>query len=82
MTRGDYFSPEPVEWEKLYRSSRLENNLAKLAQKIFDAEVAMFKRKLQISLNAMGTVEHAEIQAINDALAHLAVRRKDLQKSA
>jgi hypothetical protein len=71
-------SAEPVAWEKMYQLARSEANISRLPQKIFDAEVAMFKRKLQLSLNVKGNAEHAEIKAINEALAHLVVLRKHL----
>jgi hypothetical protein len=71
-------SSEPVEWKKMYQSARLEANISRLPQKIFDAEVAMFKRKLQLNLKVKGNTEHAEIKAINEALAHLVVLRKHL----
>jgi len=79
MTKIDIISTEPAQWATLYQSTRLEKDASKLAQKIFDTEVAMFKRKLQLSLNAKGNAEHAEISAINEALAYLVVLRRDLQ---
>jgi hypothetical protein len=74
----DAISSEPVEWEPMYELARLETNVLKLPQKIFDAEVAMFKRKLQLSLNVKGNAEHDEIRAINEALAHLVVLRRHI----
>jgi len=82
MTKIDVISSEPVDWERLYQTTRLEKDGSKLAQKIFDAEVAMFKRKLQLSLNAKGNAEHAEVTAINEALAYLVVLRRDLNHCA
>jgi len=79
MTTIDLISTEPVQWAGLYQSTRLEKDGSKLAQKIFDAEVAMFKRKLQLSLKAKGKAEHAEVTAINEALAYLVVLRRDLK---
>jgi len=78
MTKNDVIPTAPVEWAGLYQSTRLEKDAPKLAKKIFDAEVAMFKRKLQLSLNAKGDAEHAEIKAIDEALAYLVVLRRDL----
>jgi hypothetical protein len=69
---------EPGEWEQMYQSAKLETNILRLPQKIFDAEVAMFKRKLQLNLNEKGNAEHREIKAINEALAHLVVLRRQL----
>ena len=79
MANIDGIFTEPIEWPKLYLSTRLETDALKLAQKIFVTEVAMFKRKLQLSLNTEGDAEHAEIKAINEALACLVVLRRDLQ---
>ena len=82
MTDGNCFSPEIVEWQRLYRSTRLETNLAKLRQKILDTEAAMCKRRLQLSLKVTGSVEQDEISAINEALAYLDVLRRHLCKGA
>ena len=79
MANIDGIFTEPIEWPKLYRSTRLETDALKLAQKIFVTEVAIFKRKVQLSLNTKGDAEHAEISAINEALAYLVVLRKGLQ---
>jgi hypothetical protein len=40
--------PSYPEWEALYHSVLLESDYAKVPTKIFDAETAMFKRKLQL----------------------------------
>jgi len=81
MTDGNCFSPEIVEWQRRYRSTRLETNVAKLQQKILDTEAAMCKRKLQLRLDVTRNVED-EINAINEALACLDVLRRHRSKGA
>jgi hypothetical protein len=77
-------SSESLDWKARYEATRLETDATKLPQKILDAELAMFRRKLQLSLSVKGDAEHAEINAINEALARLVVvrRRLDLRPRA
>lgn len=70
-----------ADWAKLYQSALLETNRSKLPQKIFDAETAIFKRKLELSRSAPanGDVE-GESAAINDALLYLVILREELKQ--
>jgi len=70
----------PSEWEKLYHSVLLESDVSKVPQKMFDAETAMFRRKLELSygVGVESNNVYAEVAAINAALSRLAVLRRDL----
>ena len=69
-----------AEWAKLYQSALLEANRSKLPQKIFDAEAAIFKRKLELStIVPVNGDRESERAAINDALLYLATLREALQ---
>jgi len=72
----------PSEWEKLYHSVLLESDFSKVPQKMFDAETAMFKRKLQLSCGrgVKSSDARAEMAAINAALSRLVIVRRDLQR--
>ena len=70
-----------ADWAKLYQSALLETNRSKLPQKIFDAEAAMFKRKLEISMSVPANGDReGERAAIDDALLYLVILRETLQR--
>jgi hypothetical protein len=80
VDRGANALFKSADWAKLYQSALLETNSSKLPQKIFDAETAIFKRKLQLSksVSESGDVEN-EKAAIDDALLYLVLLREELQ---
>jgi len=69
-----------ADWAKLYQSALLETNRSRLPQKIFDAEAAIFKRKLELSTSVpVNGDRESERAAINDALLYLVTLREALQ---
>ena len=69
-----------ADWARLYESALLETNRSQLPKKIFDAETAMFKRKLQLRSEVpVNRDVEGENAAINDALLYLVILREELQ---
>ncbi len=62
-------------WQGVYRTAILETNIARLPQRVADAEAAIAKRLQTIS---MGADHRAESHAIEDALAALRILKQEL----
>jgi hypothetical protein len=62
------------EWSLKYREVRLEADPKKLAQRVTEAETAIFGRLQQLSRSQDG---HAERRAIEDAIRALRVIKRD-----
>ena len=67
-------------WREPYEQALLELDPALLRQKVLDAEVAIFGRLQQLSMDGNGPGVKEERMAINDAIANLRVlQQKKLQ---
>ena len=63
-----------LEWRRPYRTALLEPDPKKLAQRVAEAETAIFGRLQQLSRTQDG---HAEREAIEDAIRALRVIKRD-----
>jgi hypothetical protein len=70
------------DWQESYHSALLETDRSKLRQKLFDAEAAIFRRRVQLLNTAVQDRGSArdELLALNNALSSLAVLRKELKE--
>jgi hypothetical protein len=64
-------------WQEIYHSALLETDWSKIATRIEAAELALYERKREFSLDHGGTPE--ENHAIEDALHGLETLRKDVE---
>jgi hypothetical protein len=80
MTTSEFSQPgsspslRDPEWSLKYREARLEADPKKLAERVAEAETAIFGRLQQLSRTQDG---HAERQAIEDAIRALRVIKRD-----
>jgi hypothetical protein len=80
MTTSEFALPEnssPLhypEWQRPYQEALLERDLKRLAERVADAEVAIFKRLQALSQSQDG---QAEREAIEHAIGALKVIKRD-----